>query len=204
MIIVKQIAVGGFDDNFSYLFYEETGGDAAVVDPCGNVGIIRETLEEVSNLNPKYILLTHGHGDHTSGVSEVRKFFPAPVVGHTDCSFQTDIQVEDGEKLDFCNTYIECIHTPGHTRDSMVYHLGDDSAVFSGDTLFIDWCGYCDARTMFDTMRNKIFPLADSNEVYSGHNYGHVPHAPLGEEKKTNPYLSLTDFAEFKKALKNL
>lgn len=204
MVTVKQLAVGGFDDNYSYLLCDEKSGDAAVVDPCGNTGLIREVVAKFANINPKYILLTHGHGDHTSGVSEVRSFFNAPIVGHPNCSYRTDIQVSDGEKLDFGDTFIECIHTPGHTRDSVVYHLGDNSAVFTGDTLFIDWCGYCEAQTMFDTMRNKIFPLADSNEVYSGHNYGRVPHAPLGEEKVKNPYLALTDFSAFKEALKNL
>lgn len=204
MIKIKQLDVGGFDSNYSYLLCDEENGDAALVDPNGNILLIQDAVEKFQNINPKYILLTHGHGDHTSGVKVVRHFFNAPVVGHPDCSYPTDIQVADGQKLDLGNTYIECLHTPGHTRDSVVYHLGDDTAVFTGDTLFIDWCGYCDARAMFDTMRNKLFPLADSNEVYSGHNYGRVPHAPLGEEKIKNPYLALTDFAEFKEALKNL
>lgn len=204
MIKIKQLEVGGFDSNYSYLIHDEKSGDAALVDPCGNVQLINDAVGECSNINPKYILLTHGHGDHTSGVCEVRRFFNAPIAGHPNCSYKTDIQVSDGKKLDFGSIFIECIHTPGHTKDSIVYHLSDDTAIFTGDTLFIDWCGYCDAQIMFDTMRNKVFPLADSNEVYSGHNYGRVPHAPLGKEKQRNPYLGLTDFAAFKEALKNL
>ncbi|MPN49944.1 hypothetical protein SDC9_197568 [bioreactor metagenome] len=57
---------------------------------------------------------------------------------------------------------------------------------------------------MFATMRNIIVNLPDSLEVYSGHNYGHVPHEPLGIQKKTNPYLAAADFDKFERELKNL
>jgi hypothetical protein len=49
-----------------------------------------------------------------------------------------------------------------------------------------------------------IFPLADSNEVYSGHDYGRCPHAPLGEEKIKNPYLSAKTFGKFCEEIKKL
>ena len=204
MITVKQLKVGGFDDNFSYLAVDGESHDAVIVDPCGNVDIIRAAVEDLAQINPKYILLTHGHGDHTSGVCEVRKFFDAPVLGHPSCSFKVDSTVSDKEHLEFGSTYIECLFSPGHTNDGVIYHLGDDSAIFTGDTLFIDWCGYCNAETMFATMRNVIYPLADTNEVYSGHDYGHQPHAPLGDEKTGNPYLATNNLEEFKEALKNL
>ena len=204
MIKVEQIWVGGFDTNFSYLLYDEKSGDAAIVDPSGDTDLIKENCLRVKNLQPKYILLTHGHGDHVSGVDAVRAFFKAPVVAHHTCSFKHEISVANGQKLKLGEIFMECLYSPGHTKDSVIYHLSDDSAIFTGDTLFIDYCGYCEAEAMFKTMREVVFPLADCNIVYSGHNYGRVPFAPLGEEKIKNPYLSAKTFKKFAGALKHL
>jgi hydroxyacylglutathione hydrolase len=204
MMKIEQIAVGGFDSNFSYIVYDEKSGDSAIVDPCGNTDLIKAEIAACKRLLPKYILLTHGHGDHVSGVEQVKMFFNAPVFAHPDCHFKHDIDVSDKKKLAFGNIFMECLHSPGHTKDSIVYHLTDDSAIFTGDTLFIGCCGYCEASSMFKTMRQVIFPLADSNEVYSGHDYGRCPHAPLGEEKIKNPYLSAKTFEKFQEELKSL
>jgi glyoxylase-like metal-dependent hydrolase (beta-lactamase superfamily II) len=204
MIKVEQIPVGGFDSNFSYLLYDEKSGDSALADPCGDIVLIKEQIMSVKKLLPRYILLTHGHGDHVSGVEDVKKFFNAPIVAHPDCHYKHDIGVSGGQKLVFGDISIECLYSPGHTKDSVIYHLSDDSAIFTGDTLFIDCCGYCEPASMFNTMRQVIFPLADSNEVYSGHDYGRCPHAPLGEEKFKNPYLSAKTFEKFQEELKKL
>ncbi len=204
MIKIRQIAVGGFDSNFSYLIYDEKSGDSAVVDPCGNTDLIKREVLSFQKMLPKYILLTHGHRDHVSGVDQVKMFFKAPVLAHPSCSFGYDFDVSDGQKLDFGDIFIKCLYSPGHTKDSIIYHLTDDSAIFTGDTLFIDCCGYCDSAVMFKTMRKVIFPLADSNEVYSGHDYGRCPHAPLGEEKVKNPYLSAGTFEKFSEEIKKL
>ncbi|OGV56657.1 MAG: hypothetical protein A2X49_08645 [Lentisphaerae bacterium GWF2_52_8] len=201
---VIQLKVGGLDDNFSYLLRDEDSGASALVDPCGDTAIIRSAVEKEAQLKPHFILITHGHHDHVSGVAAVKKFFPTPVLAHPKCQFPHEISVADRQKIPFGGTFIECLHTPGHSQDSVCYRLGDDSAIFTGDTLFIDCCGYCDAHTMFRTMRDVLWPLRDSNIVYSGHNYGRVPFATLGEERQSNPYLRITDFEQFKKELKKL
>jgi len=110
----------------------------------------------------------------------------------------------DRQQLPLGAAYIECLYTPGHSEDSVVYRLSDDSALFTGDTLFIDWCGYCDPKTMFHTMREALYPLAGGNEVYPGHDYGRLPHAPLDREKKENPYLYPKTYDQFCKELKKL
>ena len=204
MLKVKQLNVGGFDSNFSYLIYDEESREAAMIDPCGDIDVINEALLESAPLKPCYILLTHSHGDHTSAVYEIRKEFDAPVSAHPASSFSIDCALGDGKVLSLGAHFIECIYSPGHTDDSVLYRLSDDSAIFTGDTLFIDWCGYCDPEKMFDTMRKRIYPLADTNEVYSGHDYGSVPHRPLGDEKRLNPYLNTDDFNEFCEKLKDL
>ena len=201
---VKQLRVGGFDNNFSYLITCTTTGEAAIVDPCGDINLIKSAVESMKKCHPQYILLTHGHHDHTSGVTEVKKFFPAPIMAHTDCNFPGVNSLTDHQQLPFGTSFIESIYAPGHTNDGIIYRLSDDSAIFTGDTLFIDWCGYCDAIIMFKTMREVIMPLADSNIVYSGHDYGRVPYALLGEEKINNRYLATTDFKKFSECLKEL
>jgi glyoxylase-like metal-dependent hydrolase (beta-lactamase superfamily II) len=202
--IVEQLAVGGLDNNFSYVIFADDGNDSAIVDPCGDVSKIKAALVDRCALNPRYILLTHGHHDHVSGVKAVKVFFDAPVCGHPESTYSLERALADGERLTFGGGFIECLYAPGHTRDGMIYRLCDDSAVFTGDTLFIDDCGFCAPQSMFETMRKVIFPLLDSNIVYSGHDYGHVPFAPLGELKGSNPYLRISDFEEFRKELKKL
>jgi glyoxylase-like metal-dependent hydrolase (beta-lactamase superfamily II) len=201
---VKQLKTGGFDDNFSYVVYAESNADVALIDPCGDTSIIYAALKEFEQYQLRYILLTHGHRDHISGVPEFKNNFSAPVIAHPDCSFSADQRVQNHEKLPLGSGFIECLYAPGHTRDGLLYRLSDDSALFTGDTLFIDCCGYCDASSMFNTMRQVIFPLADSNIVYSGHDYGREPNAPLGVEKQRNPYLAAKTLEQFKEALKQL
>ena len=115
-----------------------------------------------------------------------------------------DIQLEDGMNLKFGNTAINVIATPGHSADSVCYLLDAMNALFTGDTLFIDWIGFCRPETMFKTLHEKIIPLRDSLIIYSGHDYGHAPNESLGAQKITNPYLNTDDFSVFKARLRDL
>jgi len=202
MVKVVQLAVGGLDDNFSYLAV--SGSSALIVDPCGDVSKIKAAFLAAGSPKPAYILITHGHRDHVSGLAAVKAFFDAPAVGHPSCSAPCEIRVPDKGRLPFGESSIECLHSPGHSPDSVCYRLLDGSALFTGDTLFIDCCGYCEAGAMFRTMREVLTPLPDSLPVYSGHNYGHVPFESLGAQKRSNPYLMASDFESFKNELKNL
>lgn len=200
---VLQLAVGGLDGNFSYLA-TAPGGDAFIVDPCGDAALIRKAVREAGELKPKYILLTHGHNDHFDALKETLDFFKAPVAGHKLCKAPCDLRLDDGAELPFGGLSVKCVHTPGHSLDSVCYLLSDASALFTGDTLFIDCCGYCEPRSMFATMRQRLWPLPDEAIVYSGHDYGRVPFESLGAQKRSNPYLKAAGFEAFKSELKNL
>lgn len=204
MIETVQLPVGGFDDNFSYVVHDSDTGESAVVDPCGDVTKIRAALERLPSRIPKYILLTHGHADHISGLAAVREFFPAKLVSHPDCRTRSELALTDGMKLPFGGSYLQALFSPGHSADSVCWLTGDRSAVFTGDTLFIGCCGYCDPEIMFKTMRKILYPLPDEAVVYSGHDYGEVPADTLGHQKQVNPYLRIDGLAEFKKAVKEL
>ena len=205
MFQIDQINVGGLDSNFSYFI--RNGNAAAVVDPCGDVSKIRAVWERAKRLAPSpvptYILLTHAHRDHVSGVAELRTFFDAPICASRYTDYPCDRRLDDGELLPFGDGSLECIMTPGHTRDSICYRTSDDSALFTGDTLFIGCCGFCRAEPMFESML-RLRALPDSLTVYSGHDYGDVPCDSLGRQKIVNPYLSAETLPVFRERLRHL
>lgn len=205
MFHTVQIAVGGFDSNFSYLVVN--GNAAAVVDPCGDVSKIRSVWERERCATPFLkaccILLTHSHRDHVSGIAELKTFFKAPVCASQYTAYPCDRKLSDGERLPFGDGFIECIVTQGHTSDSVCYRTSDDSALFTGDTLFVGCCGFCQPEPMFRSM-NRLKTLSDSLTVYSGHDYGATPYDTLGNQKKVNPYLSAETMEEFRERLRHL
>ncbi|MDR0931871.1 MAG: MBL fold metallo-hydrolase [Victivallales bacterium] len=201
--LVKQLRVGGYDQNFSYLIVADNG-DAALVDPTGDCDVIRRAVKNVESLKARYILLTHGHQDHCECLGEARGFFPAEVASHSNHPLAGEIKLHNGQKLPFGDGWIEVLSTPGHSRDSLIFRLSDDSALFTGDTLFVGCIGFCRSKEMFETIKNVILPLPDKLMIYPGHDYGEVSCRTLGEEKTKNPYLRCTSVEEFRKQLKNL
>ena len=200
---VQQLNVGGYDHNFSYLVVADNG-DAALVDPTGDCEKIRRAVEAAGPLTPRYILLTHGHQDHSECLGEVCSFCPAGLASHPNHPLAGRIKLHDGMRLPFGGGWIEAIAMPGHTRDSIAFRLSDDSALFTGDTLFVDCIGFCRSKDMFDTITKKLLPLPDGLVVYSGHDYGSVPFRTLGEEKKFNPYLNCPTLEAFRQQLRHL
>lgn len=200
---VRQLAVGGFDHNFSYLVIG-AGGEAALIDPTGDLEVIRRAVEAAgSGLKSAYILLTHAHPDHMENVAGVRSFFPAPVLAHPQGRCAGAIPLIDGQSLPLGDGEIEVIFTPGHSADSVVYRLSDNSGLFTGDTLFISCCGFGRPDTLFDSL-NRLKKLSHSLVIYSGHDYGDKPTATLGEELRTNLYLQCATREEFREAMRHL
>ena len=188
--MIKTIFSGGFDDNFSYLICNKEDNVTAIVDPCGDV--MKLLPDDVDDI--RYILLTHGHDDHFDQLDKVLEKFPsAQLVCHREHPRANGRGFSDGDLIDFGKSRIEIISTPGHSRDSLTFLYRPDLALFTGDTLFVGCIGFCRSRkTMADSLL-KLRELPEELIVYSGHNYGDVPHRKLGEEKLFNPEFS-TDF----------
>jgi len=183
---VEQIYTGCLSQG---AYYIESNGEAAIIDP------LRETkpyLERAKNDNAKikYIFETHFHADFVSGHLTLSQQTGASIVyGPTASpSFET-ILAKDGQIFNIGGVTITAIHTPGHTMESTTYLLkdenGEDFAIFSGDTLFLGDVGRPDlaqkaneitqedlAGILFDSLRNKIMPLADDVIVYPAHGAG--------------------------------
>ena len=186
----------------TFLLVGENGLAAAVDPAAGAQEYLRLLEQEGARLT--HILLTHGHQDHSECLGEVCSFFPAGIASHPNHPLAGRIKLHDGMRLPFGGGWIEAIAMPGHTRDSIAFRLSDDSALFTGDTLFVDCIGFCRSKDMFDTITKKLLPLPDGLVVYSGHDYGSVPFRTLGEEKKFNPYLNCPTLEAFRQQLRHL
>lgn len=198
----KQIKHQG--DNFSYIIADEKTKEAAVVDPSFNAETIIQILRK-QNFQLKFIINTHGHGDHTAGNQELQERFNAKVVAHKLSKINKQVSVEDGDTLKIGKITIKIIHTPGHTPDGICLLI--DGKLLTGDTLFVGECGRTDlpggnAEEMYNSLFNKLLKLDDEIEVYPGHDYGAYPYSTIGKERKTNYTLekrTLEEFIEFMK-----
>mgnify|MGYP001627754132 FL=1 len=183
---VEQIYTGCLSQG---AYYIECNGEAAIIDP------LRETkpyLEraQADNAKIKYIFETHFHADFVSGHLSLAEETGAAIVygPNANPAFKATI-ASDGEVFKIGDVTLTALHTPGHTMESTTYLLkdenGKDYAIFSGDTLFLGDVGRPDlaqkgnevtqedlAGILFDSLRNKIMPLADEVIVYPAHGAG--------------------------------
>lgn len=193
----------------TYLVVDENTKEGFIVDPGGyNPKLTKKVSDE--GIEIKYIVLTHGHADHISGVNEHLDDFPdAKVVVHTNekpmledpranqslmfGSAQTvkgDIFVNDGDELEVGNLKLKFIFTPGHTPGGMCIYVESEDVLFSGDTLFRQSIGRTDFpggsfRDLVDAVHTKLFILPDETVVLPGH----MGQTSIGFEKENNPFV---------------
>lgn len=170
-------------------YYITSNGEAAIIDPLREITPYIERAEK-DGVKIKYIFETHFHADFVSGHVDLAKATGATIVygPNAKTAFEAHIAT-DGEVFQLGNVTIELLHTPGHTMESSCFLLkdesGKDTALFSGDTLFIGDVGRPDlaqkaadmtqeqlAATLFHSLRNKIMTLADDITVYPAHGAG--------------------------------
>ncbi|HRG91243.1 MAG TPA: MBL fold metallo-hydrolase, partial [Chitinophagales bacterium] len=194
-------------------YYIESNGEAAIIDPLREVKPYIAKAEK-RGAKIKYIFETHFHADFVSGHIDLAKKTGAQIVyGPTALKVGFDALIAtDGQQFKLGNATIKLIHTPGHTMESSCYLLtdetGKDTALFTGDTLFIGDVGRPDlaqhviadltqeklAAHLYESLQNKILPLSDDIIVYPAHGAGSAcgknlskeTYDTLGNQKKTN------------------
>lgn len=207
-------------------YYITSNGEAAIIDP------LRETqpyLDRLAKDNARltYIFETHFHADFVSGHIDLAKKTGALIVYGPTASPEFDaIVAKDNQVFEIGNIKIKVIHTPGHTMESSCFLLideeGKETALFSGDTLFLGDVGRPDlaqkaanltqeelAGLLYDSLYNKILPLSDDITVYPAHGAGSACGKnmmketvdSLGNQKKMNYALKQPDKASFIKAV---
>ncbi len=218
---VKQIYTGCLSEA---AYFVESNGEAIIVDPLRDTDEYLQLAKE-HNAKIKYIFETHLHADFISGHLDLSKQTGAPIVygPGAETNFPSHL-AKDGEIFDVGNITIEVIHTPGHTLESACYLLRDENkkpyCLFTGDTLFVGDVGRPDlssgdmtsselASIMYDTIQNKLMPLADDIIVYPAHgpgtscgkNLGPETMSTIGEQKKNNYAMQPQSREEFIKAV---
>ena len=204
-MILKELKISTWvgDPTNCYIVFDEESKETMVIDPAGDADTIIEMIN-ILHGNLKYIYLTHCHGDHIGGVTELRKRLGGKVLIHRDdadglndksinltqiidmpgIELEADSRLNDNDLLHLGNLEFKVIHTPGHTAGGTCLYCQSQELLFSGDTLFRGTWGRTDLPTgsfieIIDSITNKLMKLPDETIAYPGHGKS----TKIGEEK---------------------
>jgi glyoxylase-like metal-dependent hydrolase (beta-lactamase superfamily II) len=210
-MIIEVRAEPPFDKNGFVVGCERTH-EGIIIDPGDEVDGLLAAVRD-HDLEIKYILLTHAHIDHITGVATAKDAVDAPVYLHEDDLFLYDNVEQQGAMFGFkvrrqpridvfydlspihFGGYEVCVHhTPGHCPGGVCLQIGRKGTagtdLFVGDTLFAGSIGRTDLpggdyETLLRSITEVLFPLGDDSIVHSGHG----PDTTIGRERKTNPFV---------------
>lgn len=194
---IKSMPVGPIGTN-CYILEDEASHLAAVIDPGGEA---RHVLTALAGTEVRYILLTHGHYDHTGAVAALAAALPQAEVYIHEADYRDvdpglfplrtelpDVRFYgEGDRLSLGSLDIQVLHTPGHSEGSVTLRCGE--ALFCGDTLFAGSCGRTDfpggdTAKMMASLR-RLGQLEGDLQVLPGH----MEPSTLSRERRGNPYL---------------
>ena len=211
-MILETRAVAPFFKN-GYLIGCETTRDAVLVDPGDEVEQLLDGARRHALL-VRYILLTHAHLDHITGVATAKAALNVPVGLHQADNFLYEAVVEQGRafgipvapqppvdffytpgmEIPFGRYMVKVEHTPGHCPGGVCLTVSDavsGPSLFVGDTLFAGSIGRTDLpggdyATLMDAITRVLLPFGDDARVHPGHG----PSTTIGQERRTNPFLA--------------
>jgi hydroxyacylglutathione hydrolase len=216
-VLVTGFPAGAFAAN-CYLVAPAPGEECVIIDPGQDAERGIEELLDRYRLKPSAVLLTHGHVDHMWSVAPVCGAKGVPAYIHPDdrelladpgkglsllakqqfmggmtFAEPDDVrQLHDGDVITVAGLDITIGHTPGHTPGSVTFRSGEDDldALFTGDLLFAGSIGRTDLpggdhETILESLARTL-TLPDATVVLPGHG----PTTTIGDERKTNPFLT--------------
>jgi hydroxyacylglutathione hydrolase len=187
------------EDNYCYYCYKNDIDQGFFVDICESNKAI--DFANAVGIDPKYVLTTHKHWDHSNGNTDMAKEFPDIKIygGEKDQVKACTDPVSDGDIFKVGGMIIECMHTPCHTKGHICYIVtADDSeeskgdlqrltnedsghkqvtgfsrAAFTGDTLFVGTVGKFFEGTAEGMHKNleRLMILPSDTQIFSGHEY---------------------------------
>lgn len=210
MMKIMYMVLGPFMTN-TYILYNEATMEGLVVDPSFSPQQYIKAIEE-KKIHLTSIFLTHPHVDHMAGMNELRKAFPEArmYMDKRDRPFlrdpernlsymfptptlvdDADVWVKDGDEIETSGYTFQVIDTSGHTPGGISFYLKKEGIVFTGDSLFQGSIGRTDfpggsMKELTGSIRKNLFALPDSTVVLSGHG----EQTTIGQEKRTNPFLT--------------
>ena len=187
--------------------------EGVIIDPGDEVDAVIRAAHD-RELTIRYILLTHGHLDHVTGVGRAKAAFGVPVLLHRDDhplyervveqGIMFGLRVEpqppvdrfytEGEVIRVGDLEIRPYHTPGHCPGGVCLQVapagGDGLDLFVGDTLFAGSIGRTDLPggdypTLIRSITEVLYSFGDEARVYPGHGEP----TTIGRERRTNPFL---------------
>ncbi len=219
-LYLEQLKLGPME-NFVYILGSNRTREVTIIDPAWEIDFLLKNLQE-KDLKLISILVTHYHPDHIGGgmmgqsipgIAEIMAKQPVKiyvnkheadgvkkVTGVSDSDLQL---VDSGDHLQIGENDIEFLHTPGHTPGSQCFKVNKN--LVSGDTLFINGCGRVDLPgsdpdQMYYSLQ-RLSSLPDETILYPGHHYSEEESSTLGDTKKQNVHLRISDLETWRQVM---
>ena len=204
---LRALTVGPLNTN-CYILWDGNTRACAIIDPGGDRHRITADISSLG-LRVEWILLTHGHSDHSFYAGSLASEYGARIGMHAadvdmltqslgiavvfyDLSEYVPVTptdwLTDGQVISLGVSELKVIHTPGHSQGGVCFVM--DVGVFCGDTVFAGSVGRTDFpggsfEQLIESIKSKLLVMPDSTPLYPGHG----PATTVGEEKRSNPYL---------------
>ena len=204
---------GGEAETNAYLVFDKKTNEAILVDAPH--GLAEEMLAKAKELDARVVALvnTHGHWDHIADNAAIIEATHAPLLIHpdderlvTNPSLMTryglffeipptkpDRLLREGDHLTLGESDFEILHCPGHCPGSIVLYERRAKVALVGDVIFAGSVGRTDLpggswEQLLESIQTKILALPDDVKLLPGHG----PATTVGQERRTNPFLSQT------------
>lgn len=206
-IEIAVLTVGPVQTN-CYIVNKKGNRSCVVIDPGEEAGKIAGYLKR-NGLENEGVLLTHGHFDHITGVSELlsmaggklyaseaeKELLKDPMLNSSaltgrPVALEPEYFLKDGQEFELAGMRFQVLYTPGHTIGSCCFYLEEEKVLFSGDTVFLESVGRTDLPTgngqkLVESIRSRIFTLPPEVKIYPGHG----PETSIEYEKRNNPFV---------------